>query len=304
MQYAARDESFNESIGANGVQLSLDKGLLLLGPVGTRKTITMRILRQTLYEMKSALHFSATDMGTMCAKYQESGDVLLLSYKHLFVDEFGMPERESVKSYGNSVIMGDELIRARYNLFQQMPSYLTHVTTNMKLSEMEKYYQPRTVDRIHEMFNIIPCKGPSYRKMAKPLPKVVTHEEEKPDLLQVRKQFVDTVKRQFKAYKETGNLAVLFPRYLWNELKQAGYMNLTPEQVADIKEEAKTALIKEKANKKMTVGNMQDVRELTAAMTRIESGNSTEQDKEELRTKGCEISIKKLYDSIDDLIIE
>ena len=131
--YIARDERFETAIPDKNY--SLDKGLLLHGKPGTGKTILIRIMQRTLYYLRSEIQFKRLNMREICQDYQASGPAILMpENKHWFVDEFGLTQRELAQNYGNKIIVGDELIGIRYDLFQR--GYMLHLTTNLTEQQM------------------------------------------------------------------------------------------------------------------------------------------------------------------------
>lgn len=73
-------------------------------------------------------------------------------------DELG---RETIpaKYYGNEVNVMEQIFQLRYDM-----KVKTHVTTNLRPFQIEKYYGEHIYDRAIEMFNFIEVKGESRRK--------------------------------------------------------------------------------------------------------------------------------------------
>ena len=78
------------------------------------------------------------------------------------IDDLGL-ENKDVNHYGNNINLLDEVLQARYELFQRY-NIKTHCTTNLSSNNIIKMYAPRTVSRLREMFNIVILPGEDMRK--------------------------------------------------------------------------------------------------------------------------------------------
>ena len=61
---------------------------------------------------------------------------------------------KNIKYYGNECNVMAEIILSRYDLFISKKT-LTHITTNLSASEIEKAYGNRIRSRLREMFNVV-----------------------------------------------------------------------------------------------------------------------------------------------------
>lgn len=150
----------DESIAAD-IGVSLDKGILLSGPIGVGKTCMMHLVRQLAkqnrrYRMKSCrdVSFEFPGIGVnVIYKYTRES---YLSYPTLpdtiCFDDLGL-EMEA-KDYGTTWNVMAEILLSRYDHFIHH-GMLTHVTTNLNSKEIEARYGKRLRSRMREMFNVI-----------------------------------------------------------------------------------------------------------------------------------------------------
>jgi DNA replication protein DnaC len=146
--YAIRDEE-----ACLKYHIKVEKGILLLGPVGSGKTSLMLLLRDffpTSYRpvIKSTREISYEfnlEGYTVIDKYGKSDKIFCF-------DDLGV--ESSLKHYGNECNTMGEIILSRYDKFIQ-DGTITHVTTNLNSVELEKMYGVRVRSRLREMFNLI-----------------------------------------------------------------------------------------------------------------------------------------------------
>lgn len=172
-QYTFRMPEFE----SNG--MSLDKGILLLGPFGTGKTELFRIMQRALSTLKSPLNFQMKIMWQIASKYAMEGfEATEIASGHCFFDEMGLDGREFVQNFGNKVNISDVVILSRYNDFKSTQQ-LSHFTSNKTLAQLKEYLDPRSFDRLSEMCNVIALVGESRRAAAVPIPVIKQSEEKK-----------------------------------------------------------------------------------------------------------------------------
>lgn len=161
--------------------MSLNKGLLLLGPYGTGKTELFMIMQKAMALLKSPLVFQAKVMWEIAQQFTKEGfEATEIVKGHCFFDEMGLDGREAVQNFGNKVNISDVVVLSRYNDFKSN-QVLSHFTSNKTLKELKEYLDGRSADRLLEMCNVIALTGESRRKGAVPKP-VIKFEDSKPQM--------------------------------------------------------------------------------------------------------------------------
>ncbi len=146
--YAIRD---NENCEIHNVDL--EKGILLLGPVGCGKTSLMTLIKpffqnEFQYRIKPSreISFEFIKEGyTTIIRYGKSSNVYCF-------DDLGV--EKSLKHFGNDCNTMAEILLCRYDNFIQS-GILSHATTNLNAQELENLYGNRVRSRLREMFNLI-----------------------------------------------------------------------------------------------------------------------------------------------------
>lgn len=152
---------------------SLNKGIMLCGPVGTGKTTLM-----SLFRANQRQSFKMISCRELADRFADQGHEMLHTFSHPLQvpnhsDTFWQTEigvcfddlgtENSKKNYGNQVNVMENILSNRYDM-GSMPYHLTHVTTNLSSSEIEDYYGTRVRSRMREMFNMITLAGSDRRK--------------------------------------------------------------------------------------------------------------------------------------------
>lgn len=163
-RYFTNDLSFE----ALDINFSLNKGLLLVGGMGSGKTIIMQ-LNSVNPKMSYSLHDCREIANEFMQGKSEAGNKIIEGYASIHKSKvpskvFGqnyltrlfddLGAEGVVKHYGNEKNVMAEIIQSAYKKFQQ--GYAApHFTTNLMPHELATYYDPRVLDRINEMCNII-----------------------------------------------------------------------------------------------------------------------------------------------------
>ncbi len=161
--YFTRETSFEGDFAGQ----YLNKGIMLLGNVGSGKTLLMNIFQRLLF-LRSGKTFLFKNLGTLSAEYKKDGDIVIFKSKrkdYLF-DELGL-DTEHINSFGNKINIVQELVRERYEDFINNGT-LTHFTTNLVIEQIEENYGERTASRLTEMCNFIQMTSYDRRKDATP----------------------------------------------------------------------------------------------------------------------------------------
>jgi len=152
--YFLKDEAV-----ASQLQINLNKGILLSGPIGVGKTSILNLMRlfepaQNRFILKSCRDVSfefITDGYQTIHKYSRFSFQNQEPRIYCF-DDLGT--ENNLKYYGNECNVMAEILLSRYDLFVSR-KLTTHLTTNLSASEIEENYGNRVRSRMRELFNLI-----------------------------------------------------------------------------------------------------------------------------------------------------
>jgi energy-coupling factor transporter ATP-binding protein EcfA2 len=148
-----------DDIAALQLELDLEKGILLTGPIGCGKTTLMNLMRyitsqEQRFIMKSCrdISFEFIEDGFEVIHKYSRGALYQYNPKIYCFDDLGT--EGSLKYYGNECNTMAEILLTRYDLFVSQ-KLVTHVTSNLAAGEIEEVYGNRIRSRMREMFNLI-----------------------------------------------------------------------------------------------------------------------------------------------------
>jgi len=152
--YFLKDEAV-----ASQLQINLNKGILLSGPIGVGKTTILNLMRlfepsQNRFILKSCRDVSfefITDGYQTIHKYSRNSFHNHEPKAYCF-DDLGT--ENNLKYFGNECNVMAEILLSRYDLFVSR-KLITHITTNLSASEIEANYGNRVRSRMRELFNLI-----------------------------------------------------------------------------------------------------------------------------------------------------
>ncbi|RKS03015.1 AAA family ATPase [Flavobacterium sp. 102] len=139
--------------------ISINKGILLSGPIGCGKTTLMSIMKYlTPAEHKffvkpcREISFEFIQDGYQIIHKYSKGKLYESEPKIICFDDLGT--ENNLKYYGNECNVMAEILLSRYDIFiaKKIP---THITTNLSASEIETHYGKRVRSRMRELFNLI-----------------------------------------------------------------------------------------------------------------------------------------------------
>ncbi|MDO6761863.1 ATPase [Tamlana sp. 2_MG-2023] len=141
-----------DEVNCKQLNMDLNKGILLSGPVGCGKTSLMKLLRyivphQKPYKIIPARNvvFGFNHLGYKTI--EDYGDSGYVCFDDLGIEPLG-------RHYGKDCNVMGEVILSRYELFLNH-KVKTHITTNLNAHELEERYGQRVRSRMREQFNLI-----------------------------------------------------------------------------------------------------------------------------------------------------
>ena len=150
-----------DEVMAKKLEIDLEKGLMLVGPVGCGKTSLMSVCRFLLAAEKRHSMKSCRDVTFEFIK--EGHDIFQRYTKGSFsanafepkafcFDDLGL--ENIMNYYGNQCSVMAEILLSRYDLFHSF-DMITHLTTNLNSQEIQDMYGLRVRSRCREMFNLV-----------------------------------------------------------------------------------------------------------------------------------------------------
>lgn len=161
--YAVRDKE-------NALKMGIDisKGILLSGPIGCGKTSIMHLIKPFSY---GKYDYKIKTTREISFEFAKNGFEALMPYTQkssyqqrltgYCFDDLGAEQQ--IKHFGNDCNVMAEILITRYQEFI-VNNTITHITTNLSASEIEKMYGNRLRSRMRNMFNVISFEGNSKDK--------------------------------------------------------------------------------------------------------------------------------------------
>ena len=145
---------------AQELDIDLQKGIFLTGSIGSGKTSLMHIFRESLLPN---FRFLIKPCADVSFEYVQDGVQVIFQYSRksfkndnqprtICFDDLGL--EPSTSFYSNKVNIMREIILSRYYFFKSH-DMITHFTSNLGASELEKRYGKEVRSRVREMCNII-----------------------------------------------------------------------------------------------------------------------------------------------------
>lgn len=134
------------------LDIDINKGILLMGPVGCGKTSLMKLLRHMVPHQKPYkiiptrnIAFSFNHIGYKTI--EDYGDGQYFCFDDLGVEPIG-------RHYGKDCNVMGEILLSRYDLFLEN-KIKTHATTNLNAQELEERYGNRVRSRMRQLYNLV-----------------------------------------------------------------------------------------------------------------------------------------------------
>ena len=139
--------------------MSLNKGILLTGPIGCGKTSLMNLMK---YLTPTEHKFFVKPCRDISFEFIQDGYQIIHKYskgklyesepKTICFDDLGT--ENNLKYFGNECNVMAEILLSRYDIFITK-KIQTHITTNLSASEIENFYGNRVRSRMRELCNLI-----------------------------------------------------------------------------------------------------------------------------------------------------
>lgn len=134
-------------------KLDLNKGILLIGPIGCGKTSLITLMNEFSWPH---LQYPVLSTRMIAAEYHKEGFEVTHRYgrrqKVICLDDLGV--EQSVKHFGNECNTIAEILLHRYDIHVNY-GIVTHATSNLNADQLEKIYGNRVRSRLRELFNLI-----------------------------------------------------------------------------------------------------------------------------------------------------
>lgn len=144
--------------------MDLNKGLLLVGNVGSGKTLLMRAVRSAMQQAYGS-QFGMRPCSEMVRAFTDGGYSDIegwMTAPHVCFDDLGT-ESEAVH-YGKRTNLMAEVIEVRYDRLQSGRKCWTHITTNLGTDQIRERYGERAFSRLRHMTNLVDLGAGSVAK--------------------------------------------------------------------------------------------------------------------------------------------
>lgn len=163
---------------SGGTEYDTKKGLIVIGGVGSGKTLLFKVINATLIKLNKSERFAIVSVNELQKLYSLKGYAGILRYLentttyaynvendfplNICIDDLGI-ESDTTSFFGNNINLMNNILINRYELFKDS-GVKTHATTNLNIDMIKAKYDERVVSRLSEMFNIVILNQNDYRK--------------------------------------------------------------------------------------------------------------------------------------------
>lgn len=141
-----------DEVNCKKLNIDINKGILLSGPVGCGKTSLMKLLRHVVPHHKP---YEVIPTRNIAFAFNNIGYTIIENYgdkKFYCFDDLGV--EPTGRHFGKDCNVLGEILLSRYDLFLNHKT-LTHATTNLNAKELEERYGNRVRCRMRQLFNLI-----------------------------------------------------------------------------------------------------------------------------------------------------
>ena len=141
------------------MNIDIQKGILLSGPIGSGKTSIMKLLR---FIVPHKRQYKIIPCRNTVFSFNLLGFKTIEDYGnegYYCFDDLGL--EPSGRHFGKDCNVMGEILLSRYDMYSKTLSLrvqsrsLTHATTNLNAKELEERYGNRVRSRMRELFNLI-----------------------------------------------------------------------------------------------------------------------------------------------------
>ena len=172
--FSGQENIISEFNKNNKKEISLKKGIFLVGDIGSGKSLIFEIFKIYTSKILHKNSFHQYQAGDIIDNLNIKGKVYFDKFSYnrssnnipnpitCYIDDVAS-RNEIVNYYGSVYNSMQELLTIRYNIYSKYRK-LTHLSTNIFPQQLKEIYGIRVIDRMKEMFNLIELKGESFRK--------------------------------------------------------------------------------------------------------------------------------------------
>jgi len=172
--FSGQENIISEFNKNNKKEISLNKGIFLVGDIGSGKSLIFEIFKIYTSKILHKNSFHQYQAGDIIDNLNIKGKVYFDKFSYnrssnnipnpitCYIDDVAS-RNEIVNYYGSVYNSMQELLTIRYNIYSKYRK-LTHLSTNIFPQQLKEIYGIRVIDRMKEMFNLIELKGESFRK--------------------------------------------------------------------------------------------------------------------------------------------
>jgi energy-coupling factor transporter ATP-binding protein EcfA2 len=141
-----------DEVSCEKLNIDINKGILLTGPVGCGKTSLMKLLRHIVPHQKP---YKVIPTRNIAFAFNHIGYKTIEDYgngQYFCFDDLGVEPMG--RHYGKDCNVMGEILLSRYDLFLEH-KIKTYATTNLNAKELEERYGNRVRSRMRQLFNLV-----------------------------------------------------------------------------------------------------------------------------------------------------
>lgn len=112
------------------------------------------------------------------------------------------------------------------------------------------------------------------------------------------------IQKQFKTYKETGQLSIEFPTHQYREFEKRGLIKFSNEKKKELFNTAKENITEMKKLRRLNAKNGIERNAIKSFLDRLNANSLKGNEQEEIKQEARRLAIKEFYDSVEVLELE